>query len=94
MGAQGTGIATTMTHFFTMVALHIYTEKCLTREMKEKAWFSPFRSDVKHECFEMKGLIEYFKLGIPSTGMPCLEWWALEIMTLLAAFISLKATAS
>jgi MATE family multidrug resistance protein len=48
---------------------------------------------VKSECFEIKGLIQYFKLGIPSTGMLCLEWWAFEIMTLLAAYISLTATA-
>jgi hypothetical protein len=48
---------------------------------------------MKRECFEIKGLIQYFKLGIPSTGMLCLEWWAFEIMTLLAAYISLKATA-
>jgi hypothetical protein len=48
---------------------------------------------VKKECFEIKGLINYFKLGIPSTGMLCLEWWAFEIMALLAVYISLKATA-
>lgn len=83
-----------MTHLFTMIALHVYTEKSLTKEIKEKAWFSPFRPDVKSECFDKKGLIDYFKLGIPSTGMLCLEWWAFEIMTLLAAYISLKATAA
>jgi hypothetical protein len=66
----------------------------LTKEQKEKAWFHPFRADVKSESFDKKGLIDYFKLGIPSTGMLCLEWWAFEIMTLFAAYISLTATAS
>jgi multidrug resistance protein, MATE family len=93
MGAKGTGIATSITHFCTMIGFHVYTEKNLTKEQKEKTWFSPFRPDVKSECFEIKGLMNYFKLGIPSTGMLCLEWWAFEIMTLLAAYISLKATA-
>ena len=94
LGAKGTGIATTVTHFFTMVALHVYTEKALKKEEIKLAWFSPFRLDVRSECFDKKGLINYFKQGIPSTGMLCLEWWAFEIMTLFAAFISLKATAT
>jgi MATE family multidrug resistance protein len=94
LGARGTGIATTMTHLLTLIAFYIYTERCLTKEQKEKAWFHPFRADVKSECFDKKGLIDYFKLGIPSTGMLCLEWWAFEIMTLFAAYISLTATAS
>jgi MATE family multidrug resistance protein len=94
MSAQGTGIATSITYFTTAVCLHFYTEKCLKPDEKEIAWFSPFRSDVKNECFDNKGLIDYFKLGIPSTGMLCLEWWAFEIMTVFAAYISLTATAS
>lgn len=93
MGAKGAGIATSFTHFCTMIGFHIYTEKTLTKDQKEMTWFSPFRSDVRSECFNITGLINYFKLGIPSTGMLCLEWWAFEIMTLLAAYISLKATA-
>ena len=49
---------------------------------------------MRIECFDKKGLIDYFKLGIPSTGMLCLEWWSFEIMTVFAAYISLSATAS
>ena len=49
---------------------------------------------MKNECFDKKGLIDYFKQGIPSTGMLCLEWWAFEIMTVFAACISLTATAT
>jgi Na+-driven multidrug efflux pump len=74
--------------------MHTYTESCLTEEIKKTAWFSPFRVDVRSECFDKKGLIDFFKEGIPSTGMLCLEWWSFEIMTLFAAYISLKATAS
>ena len=58
------------------------------------AWFIPFRADVKSECFDKNGLIDYFKEGIPSIGMLSLEWWAYEIMTVFAAYISLKATAA
>jgi multidrug resistance protein, MATE family len=89
MGARGAGIATSITHFSSMIGTYVYTEKALSKEMKEKTWFTPFRSDVKSECLDIKGLINYFKLGIPSTGMLCLGWWAFEIMTLLAAYISL-----
>lgn len=42
----------------------------------------------------MQGLLDYLKLGLPSIGMVCLEWWSFEIMTLFAAYTSLTATAS
>jgi multidrug resistance protein, MATE family len=32
MGAKGTGIATSLTHLFTMIGFHVYTEKVLTKE--------------------------------------------------------------
>ena len=94
LGATGAGIATTFTHFMTMVGQYAYTCFVLSPELKEKAWFNPFKEENKQACFDRVALIEYFKQGIPSTGMLCLEWWAFEIMILFSAFISLKATAA
>ena len=93
-GATGVGIATTITHFITMTATYFYTSRTLTPELKLKSWFHPFVPEVKSDCFDRAGLIDFFKRGIPSTGMLCLEWWAFEVMIFFSAFISLKATAA
>lgn len=93
-GASGVGIATTITHFITMIGMYVYTSMTLTAELKLKSWFHPFMPEVKSACFDRAGLIDFFKRGIPSTGMLCLEWWAFEIMIFFSAFISLKATAA
>ena len=34
------------------------------------------------------------KLGVPSIGMLCLEWWGFELMTLFSAWLSLDAVAA
>lgn len=33
------------------------------------------------------------KVGAPSIAMVCLEWWSFELMTFIAAFISVDALA-
>lgn len=93
-GASGAGVATTFTHLITMIGLYIYTSLKLSPELKLKSWFHPFRADVKQDCFDRQGLVTFFRIGIPSTGMLCLEWWAFEVMIFMSAFISLKATAA
>ena len=93
-GAAGAGVATSFTHFLTMIGIYIYTETQLSADLKEKSWFMPWHKDFRYACFEKRGLIDFFKQGIPSTGMLCLEWWAFEIMILFSAFISIKATAA
>ena len=49
-------------------------------ESLKEAWFFP-----DGETFE--GIVDYIKIGIPSVAMLALEWWALEIMALLAGLI-------
>ncbi len=85
-------MATSFTHFSSVIALHIYANKYMSSEHKSKAWFSPFEAHSKADCFDKRGLIDYFKHGIPSTGMFCLESWAFNMTTMFAAFISIKAT--
>lgn len=82
---RGTALATTLTHAINFVCFALYTS--LQPEIKE-AWFLPNR-----ECFYAKGLWEFMKIGIVSVLMMCLEWWSFEIMTLLAAYVSIQATA-
>lgn len=46
------------------------------------------------ECFELLGLIDYMKLGLPSIGMVCIEWWSFEIMTIYSAWLGVRETAT
>ena len=66
-------MATSFTHFCAVIALHIYANRCMSSVHKSKAWFSPFKPEEKADCFDKRGLIEFFKKGIPSTGMYCME---------------------
>ena len=93
MGARGAGIASSISFYTLMMGLYVYTDIKLDAAVKEKAWFGPFNHDSKADCFDKKGLIDYFKHGIPSTCMLCMESWAFHIMTLFSALISVKATA-
>lgn len=33
---------------------------------------------------------QYLVLGVPSAAMMCLEWWAYEVMTLMAGYIGVN----
>jgi Na+-driven multidrug efflux pump len=61
LGATGAGIATTFTHFLTLIALYIYTTLTLKPELRLIAWFHPFKDSSKRDCFDKKGLIDFFK---------------------------------
>jgi len=76
MGARGAGLASTISFFTLMAGMYKYTDLRVDQNIREKAWFSPFKPDSKTECFDRKGLIDYFKNGIPSTLMLCMETWA------------------
>lgn len=89
MEIRGTAIATCITNLVNLVILHIYTIKCTDEKIAAIVGSFPSK-----ESFNYQGLIDYMKLGLPSVGMVCLEWWSFEIMTLYAAYISLNATAS
>jgi MATE family multidrug resistance protein len=86
---QGTGFATVVTYFINLIALHVYVPFFTSDRLRKEAWFLPNRA-----CFDLKGLMEFMKLGIPSIGMQCLEWWGFELMTLFSAWISMEATAA
>jgi MATE family multidrug resistance protein len=71
-----------------MIGCHIYTTYFTDERLRREAWFFPTAAS-----FKIDGLIQFMKLGLPSIGMLCLEWWSFELMTLYSAFISMKATA-
>ena len=38
--------------------------------------------------FNIDGLLEYLKIGIPSIGVLCLDWWSFEVMMIFASGLS------
>lgn len=78
---QGIGLATLISYVFNVVML---TVLCTTMSDLKPSFFF-FKSDT------LKHLGAYLKIGISSAFMLCLEWGALEILAILANFISLDA---
>jgi MATE family multidrug resistance protein len=86
LGIQGSAIATSITYFLDFLLIQLYVGTL--KELKE-SWFFPDKS-----CFNIRGLIEFLKFGIPSAAMLCLEWWSFELMTFLSGYISVEAMAA
>jgi MATE family multidrug resistance protein len=87
-GIQGPSIATLLTNLLNLLMVHIYTVRFTDVKVTNEAYLMP-----SNECFDITGLKEYMKLGLPSIGMTCLEWLSFEVMTLYSAYISITATA-
>ena len=88
-GVRGTGFATVLTQFINLIATAALVRFFTNERLRKEAWFLPTRS-----CFDFQGLYSFMKLGVPSIGMLCLEWWGFEFMTLFSAWISMDATAA
>ncbi|TNV79111.1 hypothetical protein FGO68_gene194 [Halteria grandinella] len=89
MGIKGPGLANIITNLVNLVAVHIYTKRFTDTKVSKEAYIMPTR-----ECFDLVGLLEYMKLGLPSIGMVCMEWSSFEIMTIYSAYIGVTATAT
>lgn len=72
-----------------LIGYHIYSGNFTDEKLRKEAWFLPNK-----ECFDIQGLITFLKMGIPSIGMICLEWWSFEILILFSAYISMTATSA
>ena len=57
-------------------------------EKVQQAWSMPSKSS-----FNINGLIEFLRIGIPSIGVLCLDWWSFEIMMIFASGLSVQAVA-
>lgn len=53
-----------------------------------------YKTPKLSQILKIEGVIEYFYLGIPSALMICIEWWAYEVITILAGYISVEAQAT
>ena len=80
MGIVGIGYASTISNLTVYLSLLIYS-----------SWIPEISSAIFFPNKKtLMGLGQYLALGIPSAMMLCLEWWAYEIMTLMAGYISVE----
>lgn len=84
LGIVGIGYASTLSNLTVYSSLIIYSS-CIP-ELKEAV----FLPDKK--TFRM--LSQYLALGVPSVLMMMLEWWAYEVMTLMAGYIGVNEQAA
>lgn len=66
----------------------VYTGNLKTDVKLKEAWHMP-----THASFNLVGLKDFMKIGIPSIAMLCVELWSFEFMALMAAMISVESIA-
>ena len=81
MGVRGLGLATSITNFNLLLITMVYCN-CLPEI--SRALQLPDRDSLR-------GWSEYLKVSLPSTLMICSEWWAFEVVTVIAGTISIEA---
>jgi MATE family multidrug resistance protein len=81
MGVRGLGLATSITKFNLLLVTIVYS-KC-SPQISCALQF-PDRDSLR-------GWSEYLKVSLPSTIMICSEWWAFEVITVIAGTISIEA---
>lgn len=88
LGIKAPPIATAIYMFNQFIILHLYVKFFVKDEKVQRAWFMPSKSSLN-----VNGLIEYLRMGIPSIGVLCLDWWSFEIMMIFAVGLSVQAVA-
>ena len=83
MGIYGLGLATSITNFNLLLLTVI--QCCFNKKVKQ-AVTCPGKESFR-------GWGEYLKVAIPSAVILCSEWWAFEILTIIAGLISVEAQA-
>jgi MATE family multidrug resistance protein len=84
LGIRGPPIACAIYCFNTFIIQHIYISFFLKDDKVKAAWFLPTKSS-----FKLEGLIEFLKIGLPSIGVLCLDWWSFEVMMIFASGLSI-----
>ncbi|XP_062229768.1 protein DETOXIFICATION 16-like isoform X2 [Phragmites australis] len=79
LGNKGAALATSISYWFNVVLLAIYVKVSEAGRMSWPAW--------SREVLKLKDVDMYLRLAIPSTFMTCLEYWAFEMVVLLAGFL-------
>ena len=80
-GVIGGGMATATTNILIYATITLHSN-CIPRIQKALFWptadsFTEWR--------------EYLSISLPATVMICAEWWAFEILIILAGYISVEA---
>jgi MATE family multidrug resistance protein len=88
LGIKAPPIATAIYLFNQFIILHLYVKFFVKDEKVQQAWLMPSKSS-----FNVNGLIEFLRIGIPSIGVLCLDWWSFEIMMIFASGLSVQAVA-
>ncbi|XP_019083288.1 PREDICTED: protein DETOXIFICATION 14-like isoform X2 [Camelina sativa] len=76
-GIRGAAIAIGVSYWVNVVVLGLY--------MKFSSSCSKSRATISMSV--VKGMKEFFWLGIPSASMICLEWWSFEFLVLLSGIL-------
>ncbi|CAL5040403.1 unnamed protein product [Urochloa decumbens] len=79
LGHKGAALATSISYWFNVALLAIYVK---VSEAGRRSWHGWSRDALK-----LNDVKVYLKLAIPSTFMTCLEYWAFEMVVLLAGFL-------
>ncbi|KAG0516069.1 hypothetical protein BDA96_10G331400 [Sorghum bicolor] len=79
IGHKGAALATSISYWFNVALLVVYVK---VSEAGRRSWHGWSR-----EALKLKDAKVYLKLAIPSTFMTCLEYWAFEMVVLLAGFL-------
>jgi MATE family multidrug resistance protein len=88
LGIKAPPIATAIYLFNQFIILHLYVKFFVKDDKVQQAWSMPNKSS-----FNVNGLIEFLRIGIPSIGVLCLDWWSFEIMMIFASGLSVQAVA-
>jgi MATE family multidrug resistance protein len=80
-GMYGIGFSISLTYAFEFFLLTFFLSR--DKEIKE-AWFSP----TKESLSDMKG---FFKIGLPSAIMLCVEFLSFEAIILFSGYISIES---
>ena len=83
MGINGLGLATSITNFNLLLLTVI--QCCFTEKIKQVVTFPGKES--------FRGWGEYLKVAVPTAIILCSEWWAFEVLTIVAGLISVEAQA-
>ena len=84
MNVTGIGIASSAANLVNFLIMLVYT--CFISEVKDANFFPRYEP-----IWELK---EQFNLGLASSVMMCLEWWAYEIMLIMTGPLGVVAQAA
>ena len=80
LGIAGVGYASTISNLTVYVSVVIYTS--FVPEIQDAVFMPDKRT--------FRGIDQYLSLGVPSALMIMLEWWAYEVMTLMAGYLGVE----